>query len=61
MSFLLGNNVQQSIKVWYADAKARATPLKARLGPNTTMVWVLQELRLHQHAEQEGIPRELLG
>ena len=25
------------------------------------MAWVLQELRLHQQAEREGVPRELLG
>ena len=36
-----------------------ATLLEARLGPNSTMVCVLQELRLHQQAVQEGVPREL--
>ena len=52
---------QESIRVWYAHAKARATWLKTRLGPRSTMAWVLQELRLHQHAEREGVQRELLG
>ena len=40
--------IQESIRVWYTHAKARATLLKARLGPGSTMAWVLQELRLHQ-------------
>ena len=53
--------IEESIRVWYAHAKAHATLLKARLGPNSTMVWVLQELRLHQQAEREGVLRELLG
>ena len=53
--------IEESIRVWYAHTKARATLLKARLGPNSTMAWVLQELCLHQQAEREGIPRELLG
>ena len=41
------NFIEESIRVWYAHAKARATLLKARLGPSSTMAWVLQELRLH--------------
>ena len=53
--------IEESIRVWYAHAKARATLPKARLGPNSTMAWVLQELRLHQQAERERVPRELLG
>ena len=53
--------IEESIRVSYAYTKARATLLKARLGPNNTMAWVLQELRLHQQAEWEGVPRELLG
>ena len=53
--------IEESIKVWYAHAKARATLLKARLGPSSTMAWVLQELRLHQHSEREGVQREILG
>ena len=40
--------IEESIRVWYAHAKVRATLLKARVGPSSTMVWVLQELRLHQ-------------
>ena len=55
------NVVEESIRVWYAHAKARATLLKARLGQGSTMAWALQELRLHQHAEREGVQRELLG
>ena len=55
------NVVEGSTRVWYARAKARATLLKARLGPNSTMAWVLQELRLHQQAEREGVQQELLG
>ena len=51
--------IEESIRVWYAHAKARATLLKARLGPGSTMVWALQEL-LHQQAEREGVQRELL-
>ena len=39
--------IEESIRVLYAHAKARATLLKARLGPNSTMAWVLRELRLH--------------
>ena len=39
--------IEECIRVWYAHAKARATLLKARLGPSNTMAWVLQELRLH--------------
>ena len=57
----LGTDIEESIKGWYAHAKAQATLLKARLGPSSTMVWVLQELRLHQQAEREGVQRELLG
>ena len=52
--------VEESIRIWYAHAKARATLLKARLGPGNTMAWALQELRLHQQAEREGVQRELL-
>ena len=33
--------IEESIRVWYAHANARATLLKARLGPNSTMAWVL--------------------
>ena len=29
------NVIEESIRVWYAHAKARATLLKARLGPST--------------------------
>ena len=53
--------IEESIRVWYTHAKVRATLLKVRLGPNSTMAWVLQELRLHQQAEREGVLRELLG
>ena len=55
------NVIEESIRVWYAHTKVRATLLKARLGPSSTMAWVLQELRLHQQAEREGVQRELLG
>ena len=55
------NVVEESIRVWYAHAKARTTLLKARLGQGSTMAWALQELRLHQQAEREGVQRELLG
>ena len=41
------NVIEESIRVWYAHAKARATLLNARLGSNSTMAWVLQELHLH--------------
>ena len=37
--------IEESIRVWYAHAKARATLLRACLGPSSTMAWVL--LRLH--------------
>ena len=53
--------IEESIRVSYANAKVRATLLKAWLGSNSTMAWVLHELRLHQQAEREGVPRELLG
>ena len=53
--------IKGSIRVWYPRAKACATLLKARPGPNSRMAWVLQELRLHQHADRKGVPRELLG
>ena len=53
--------IEESIKVWYAHAKVRAMLPKARLGPSSTMAWVLQELHLHQQAEREGVQRELLG
>ena len=36
--------IEESIRVWSAHAKARATLLKARLGPGSKMAWVL---RLH--------------
>ena len=52
--------MEESIRIWYAHAKARATLLKARLGPGSTMAWALQKLRLHQQAEREGVQRELL-
>ena len=55
------NVIEEPIRVWYAHAKARATLLKDRLGPSNTMAWVLQELRLHQQAEKEGVQRELVG
>ena len=57
---LVRHVMEESIRVWYAHAKARATLLKAWLGPNSTMAWVLHELCLHQQAEPEGVPRELL-
>ena len=57
----LRHMIEESIRVWYVHAKARDTLLKARLGPGSTMAWVLQELRLHQRAEREGIQRVLLG
>ena len=53
--------IKEPIRVWYAHAKARATLLKARLGPNSTMAWMLQEVRLHQQPEREGVQWELLG
>ena len=53
--------IEESIRILYADAKARATLLKARMGPNSMMAWVLQEVRLHQQAEREGVQGELLG
>ena len=53
--------IKDSIRVRYTHAKACATLLKARLGLNSTMAWVLQELSLHQQAERKGIPEELLG
>ena len=31
------NVIEESTKVWYAHAKARARLLKARLGPSSTM------------------------
>ena len=49
--------IEESIRVWYAHAKACATLLKARLGPGSTMAWVLQELCLHKQAEREGVQR----
>ena len=52
--------IEESIRVWYAHAKACATLLKARLGPGSTMAWALQELRLHQQAEREEVRWELL-
>ena len=52
--------IEESIRVWYGHAMARATLLKARLGPGSRMAWALQELRLHQQAEREGVQRELL-
>ena len=52
--------IEESIRVWYANAKARATLLKAHLGPGSTMAWALHELRLHQQAEREGVQRELV-
>ena len=35
------HDIEESIRVWYAHAKARATLLKAHLGLNSTMAWVL--------------------
>ena len=52
--------IEESIRVRYAHAKARATLLKAGLGPASTIAWALQELRRHQQAEREGVHRELL-
>ena len=53
--------MEESIRLWYAHAKARATLLKGRLAPSSAMARVLQQLRLHQQAEREGVHRELLG
>ena len=53
--------IEESIRVRYTHAKARAMLLKARVAPGSTMAWVLQELRLHRQAEREGVQRELLG
>ena len=52
--------IEESIRVWYTHAKAGAMLLKIRLGQGSTMAWVLQELRLHQQAEREGVQWELL-
>ena len=43
------------------EESIRATLLKACLGPSSMMAWVLQELRLHQQAQREGVQQELLG
>ena len=51
--------LEESVRVWYAHAKACATLLEARLGPGSTMAWALEELRLHQQAEREGMQREV--
>ena len=53
--------IEESIRVWYTHTKAGATLLKARLGPRSTMAWVLQQLSLQQQAELEVMWRELLG
>ena len=45
--------IDESIRVLYAHAKARATLLKACLGCSRMMAWALQQLRLHQQAERE--------
>ena len=45
----------------HAHTKVRATLLKARRGPQSTMARALEDLRLHQRAQREGVPRELLG
>ena len=58
---VIRNVIEQFIRVWYRHAKAQATLLKARLGPSSTMAWVLHELRLLQQADREGVQRELLG
>ena len=57
----IGHVIKDPIRVWYDHVKARATLLKARLGLGSTMPWVLQELRLHQRAEREGVQRGFLG
>ena len=51
--------IEDSPRVWYAHARAPTTPLKACLGPGSTIALVLQELRLHQQAEREGVQREV--
>ena len=53
--------IEESIRVRYAQVKACATLLKARMGPSSMMVWVLQELCLHWHVAREGVRLELLG
>ena len=53
--------IEESIRVWYAHTKARATLLKARSSPSSTMAWVLQELYPNQQAERGGVWRGLLG
>ena len=53
--------VEESIRVWYAHAKASATLLKAGLSRGSTMAWALQELRLNKQAEREEVQLELLG
>ena len=45
----------------HARTKARATLLKARWGPQSTMARALEDRRLHQRTQREGVPRELLG
>ena len=57
---LIRHVVEASIRVWYVRAKARATLLKACLGPGITMALALQELPLHEKAEREGVKRGLL-
>ena len=47
----------RSPSVWYAHANAGATLPKVLGGPNSTMAWVLQELRVHQQAKRAGVPR----
>ena len=60
-TYFTSNVIEDSIRVWYAHAKARATSLKAPVGPSTMMALVLQELRLQRHAERVGVQFELLG
>ena len=54
------NVVEESIRVWYAHAKARAKLLKARPGQGSTMASALQEMRLHQQTGRGGVQRKLL-
>ena len=49
-------NPKLSRNPWLVHAKVRATRLKARVGPQGTMAWALQELRLHRGQNGKECP-----
>ena len=54
---LIHHVLNELLRAWLAPVQAGATLLKAQVGPRDTMARAIQEVRLHQQTELQGVPR----